>query len=276
MDNFSELVGGESWVAVDEATSADEKYKNFIDTYNKHYNDAFKLTSTRRKNQRKDPKPWIMPWLEDACERKNKAYHEKIANPSPENTSKYNKLKAFTDKHVNLGKKKFYSDYFEKHQTDSKLQWKIINSLLSRNIKHSKIGKIRDCEGNVATSPQAIADKFNDYFASIAGKLKSKIPQSVGDTGQFLSPGIENSIYIEPTTSAEVSQIIDDLKVKATADINVATIKTAKNSTPKFSQVIADIINTSLSDGVYPTDIKTAKVVPIHNPKMLSLSLEFK
>ena len=41
MNNFSELVGGESWVAVDEAKSADEKYEHFLDTYNKHYNDAF-------------------------------------------------------------------------------------------------------------------------------------------------------------------------------------------------------------------------------------------
>ena len=28
---FSELVGSESWVAVDEATSADEKYKKFLE-----------------------------------------------------------------------------------------------------------------------------------------------------------------------------------------------------------------------------------------------------
>ena len=199
-----------------------------------------------------------MPWLEDACERKNKAYHEKITNPSPENTSKYNNLKAFTDKHVNLAKKNCYSDYFEKHQTDYKQQWKLINSLLNRNIKHTKISKIRDCEGNVATSPQAIADKFNDYFANIAGKLKSEIPKNVGDTGQFLSPGIENYIYIKPTYSAEVSQIINDLKVKATTDINVATIKQANNSSPKFSQVIADSVNVS------PKHMKTAKVVPIH------------
>ena len=118
-----------------------------------------------------------MPWLEDACERKNKAYHDKIVNPSPENNFKYKNLKAFTDKHVNLAKKKFYSDYFEKNQTDSKLQWKMINSLLNRNNKHTKIGKIRDCDGNVATSSQAIADKFNNYFANIAGKLKTDLPK---------------------------------------------------------------------------------------------------
>ena len=112
-----------------------------------------------------------MPWLEDACSRKNDAYHQKIKNPCPENNTKYNKLKIFTEKQVNLAKKKFYSDYFKEHQADSKRQWQMINSLINRNSKHTKIDKIRDCEGNVATAPQAIAEKFNDYFANIAIKL---------------------------------------------------------------------------------------------------------
>ena len=46
----------------------------------------------------------------------------------------------------------------------------------------------------------------------------------MGDTGQFLSPGIENYVYSESTCSAEVSQIINDLKVKATTVINIGMI----------------------------------------------------
>ena len=46
----------------------------------------------------------------------------KNTNPSPENTAKYKKLKAFTEKHVTVAKNKLYTDYFEKHQADSKRQ----------------------------------------------------------------------------------------------------------------------------------------------------------
>ena len=69
-----------------------------------------------------------------------------------------------------MAKKIFYSDYFEEHQTDSKRQWQIINSLLNINEKSNKITKICDCDGSVATSPQQIADKFNNYFSNIAEK----------------------------------------------------------------------------------------------------------
>ena len=264
MDKFAKLIGDETWGAVDEVSSAEEKYKNFEHIYTKHYDKSFESKTIRRKNQRKNPKPWILPWLEDACCRKNKAYYEKITNPSSENNDKYVKLKKFTEKHVKLAKKKFYSEYFEKHQTDSKAQWQVINSLLNRNKKRVQIDKIRDIDGNVATAPQAIADKFNNYFANIAGKLKSKIPQNMGDACQFMDGITSNSIYLTPTNSTEISQIIDELKVKATADINIASIKAANNSTPKFSETIADIINRSLIEGVFPSLLKTAKVVPVH------------
>ena len=138
----------------------------------------------------------------------------------------------------------------------------MINSLLSRNKKRTQIDKIRDVDGNIATAHQVIADKFNNYFTNIAETLKSKIPQNMGDACQFMRGNstnygynkhfISNSIYLTPTNSTEISQIIDDLKVKATADINVASIKTAKNSTSKFSETIADIINSSLIEGVFP------------------------
>ena len=205
-----------------------------------------------------------MPWLEDACARKNDAYYEKVANPSPENLAKYSKLKKITDKHIDLAKKKFYSDYFKEHQTDSKRQWQMINSLLNRNKKHINISKIRDCDGNVATSSQDIADKFNSYFANIAEKLKTKLPNSMSDAG--INIGLQNpkSIYLKPTNSTEVSLIIDNLKVKATSDINVVSIKKAKENSSKFSEVISDVINTSLTEGIFPTTMKTAKTVPIH------------
>ena len=140
----------------------------------------------------------------------------------------------------------------------------MINSLLNRNRKHQKIEKIRDTNGNVATSPQSIANKFNEYFANIAGKLEEKLPQSTTNPEQFFSPSISNSIYLNLTNSTEVSNIINELKVKATSDINVATIKAADKSNSKFSEVVADIINSSLTEGVFPKNFKTAKTVPIH------------
>ena len=106
----------------------------------------------------------------------------------------------------------------------------MINSLLNRSKKRIEIDKIRDCDGSVATSPQIIADKFNNYFSNIASKSKEKIPPGgTFDTGQNMGPSIPNSIYLRPTNEMEIGEIIDDLKIKATSDTNIATMKRLKN-----------------------------------------------
>ena len=41
MELFAELLGDETWGTVGNFASADEKYEQFIEIYNKHYNHAF-------------------------------------------------------------------------------------------------------------------------------------------------------------------------------------------------------------------------------------------
>ena len=101
---------------------ASEKYDKFNEIYMKHYDTAYPLKSkrSRRKNERTDPKPWILPWLETACARKNTSYFLKITKPTPENIATYDRLKKFCEKHVERAKKKYYKKEFEKYQDCSK------------------------------------------------------------------------------------------------------------------------------------------------------------
>lgn len=262
MATFTELINGENWDTVYAEKTTEEMFETFLDKYNQHYDTAFPESSVRRKYERKNPKPWILPWLEEACARKQKFHHDYVVDPTPENEKKYKKMKKFTDKHVKKAKSKFYNDYFVKHKGDSRRQWQLLNSLLNRKRKRLKIDKIRDCDGNVYSSPQTIAQKFNDYFVNMAGKLKTGDDNS-DEFSTFLENSVENSIYLSPTNETEVSSIIKQLKVKATSDTNIAAVKKADESR-NFSRVVAEIINSSLVSGVFPSRLKTAKVVPIH------------
>ena len=80
-------------LAFDDSLDSNTQCNKFIGTYNEHYDTAypFKSKSIRRRNERKNSKPWILPWLEDACARKNKLYHDFVKNRSPQNKAKYDK-----------------------------------------------------------------------------------------------------------------------------------------------------------------------------------------
>ena len=84
------------------------------------------------------------------------------------------------------------------------------------------------------------------------------------DSINFLNSSTLNSIYLQPTNSTEISDIIKALKVKATADINVASIKQADKASTKFSEIMAHVINASLTEGCFPTAMKIATTIPIH------------
>ena len=58
----------------------------------------------------------------------------------------------------------------------------MINGLLNRKKNRVNIRKLIDDDGNIANTPAAIADNFNEYFANIATNLKTKIQMKWNNT----------------------------------------------------------------------------------------------
>ena len=136
---------------------AEQKYYNFIDIYTKHYNTAYPdKIRQKRKNERNNPEPWITPWLEDACNRKNRLYYEFVSKPTAANKMKYTKMKNFVEKHIKKTKNKYYSKYFEQYKCDSRKQWSMINNLLNRNRKTAAVKKLIDKDGNIVRDEMVV------------------------------------------------------------------------------------------------------------------------
>ena len=268
LSNFHELLRTESWDTVTDATDTQTKYDNFIEIYSNHYSTAFPKTAPKRKNQRKTPKPWILPWLEDACSRKNKLYYEYVKSPTAANKKVYDKIKAFTTKHINLAKNKYYAHLFNKYRDNSKKQWQTINTLLNRLKPKTTNIRLKDDNGNVTNNSTLVAEQFNRYFTTIADRLKThtdtdELPNSNYNYKSTMTNENPNSIFLNPSSSSEVENIIDSLKVKATSDSDIRALKTA-SLIPSFNTVLSEVINSSFEHGVFPSQLKVAKVVPIH------------
>ena len=70
------------------------------------------------------------------------------------------------------------------------------------------------------------------------------------------------SIYLEPVTSVEIDQIIKELKNGAPgcADINAFVLKDTRQS---INRPVCYLCNLSLSEGVFPKELKLANVLPL-------------
>ena len=268
---FRQLINDETWEeALSENLDADSAYNKFNDIYTKHYNSAYPLRTERirRKNERQDPKPWILPWLEDACARKNDLFHKFVNEPTPENKTKYEKLNDFCAKHVDMSKAKYHKSYFEKHKENSRKQWQMINSLLNRNKKGKvHINKLIDANGCTTSKSEEISESFNKYFCNIASNLK-EASSYTGDIEnnaycEFLKRPVNNSMHLDDTDASEVYSIIKNFKNKATRDTKIGALKIA-NESYAFTNALAGVINKSFLQGIFPSELKIAKVTPIY------------
>ena len=265
--NFKELIQAESWDNVLNESDANSQYEKFCEIYTSHYNSAYPLIKNRprRKNERKNSKPWILPWLEDAIDRKQRLYHKFVKTPTPDNDAMYKKLEKFCEKHVDIAKKKYYKKFFDQHKDNSRKQWQMINSLLNRGSKKSDTIKLHDDEGNLINSPMHVATRFNDFFTNIASNLKAetRLTFDPGGFEEFLRQSSPNSMHLKPVQSPEVHEIIKNFKNKSTLDSKISALKIA-NESFLFTEIITKIVNTSFEQGEFPKGLKLARVVPIH------------
>ena len=265
--SFKNDISRVNWDFLLEEDSADEKFTLFETKYHEIYDKNFPI-KTNKPRKRKCDKPWILSWLQCACDRKNRYYKEYVKHPTPENKLRYTKIKKFVAKHIKKSKRVYYENYFKKYSDDGRKKWQMINSLLNRN-KKSRVGitKIKHND-TMLTDPKDIAQTFNDFFCNVAQRLKD------GDrTAGALDRGRPPELTIDSSqrnlidmldiecTNFEIEKYISSLKNKATSDLAIQPLKFVNSI---ISPVLCHLISASLLQGVFPSRLKVAKVIPLH------------
>ena len=109
-----------------------------------------------------------------------------------------------------------------------------------------------------------IANFFNNYFSSIGEKTQSKIRFSNKNYIDYPHGDNLNSFFITLTDSKEVISVISSLsdnKYSGPGSIPTRILKFLKKD---ISTHLVDIFNLFYSSWIYPTPLKTAKVITIH------------
>ena len=75
---------------------------------------------------------------------------------------------------------------------------------------------------------------------------------------------VNHSMYLKPITCDEVREIIDNLDNKFSSgdnDISNVIVRLSSNVTIPY---LTQIINLSFEEGIFPNDLKKAKVIHLH------------
>ena len=114
--------------------------------------------------------------------------------------------------------------------------------------------------GDTITNPYA--NTFNNYFASIAETTK-KTKYSHKHFSDYLANENRNTIFLQPTDKGEIANIIPSLNSNKASGPNIIPYRILLLLKNEISKQLADLFNLSFMTGVFPSVLKTAKVVPV-------------
>ena len=230
-----------------------------------------KYTTTKRVklNKHKHKKtPWITNDIIQSIKQRDKL-HLKWKRSQPNTPEKQNlkiNISTYTKiikKNIRKAKTDYYARTFQQHQNDPKKTWEKINEFLNRKpIKDSTIEHL-NISGTQMTDPQSITDSLNSYFINIGQKLASTISTPQNAYKQYLPHMNTPAFNFHTITEHDTIKLIDSLssKYSSTSDkINTLLLKSLKH---ELSLPICIITNQIITTAIFPTALKTAKVIPI-------------
>ena len=213
-------------------------------------------------------KPWITLGLQKSISVKNKLLKKFINKKDPilkeEFHTNYKKYRNLLSTLMKKSKQAYYDKYFERNWNNIKNTWKGIKSLISLKTVASNVPTVLSLDnGDTITNPYDIANTFNNYFASIAETTKRSIKYSHKHFSDYLSNESDSTIFLQPTDKEEIANIISSLNSSKASGPNSIPYRILFLLKNEISKQLADLFNLSFMTGVFPSVLKTAKVVPV-------------
>ena len=158
----------------------------------------------------------------------------------------------------------YFRKIFNEHNSSSKALWSTFGKILnSKKIKHKKIATINS-NGIKQTDPQSISDTFNKFFSEIGGKLANKFSNdNNSDFKNYLGAAVSHSMLLYKTTQTEILETIKSLKNTNSTGYDDISTKFVKLAAPLLAPALEKLFNLAISTGVYPNNLKIAKVIPV-------------
>ena len=122
------------------------------------------------------------------------------------------------------------------------------------------------CNDKTFTDPNQICEVFNEHFVSIGPKLAEEIPANVTGHSHLDYLTIQNhehSFQFQETNTSAVFSLLSKLcKSKATG-LDRISAKLLRVFPDLIAESLCAIFNRSINTGIFPTDWKCSKVIPL-------------
>ena len=144
-----------------------------------------------------------------------------------------------------------------------KKSWGIIKQIINRNQKPHIQNRFKIGDNLITSDKNIICNRFNDFFVNIGPTLAKSIPKVNESPLSYMGNRLIESIYLEPVTENEINTLNKALKDTATGFDNMNSMS-LKISSEILIKPLTHICNLSLTQGIFPSQLKIANVIPLY------------
>ena len=168
---------------------------------------------------------------------------------------------------IRQSKRDYYANFFEENKSDTKKTWEGIRNIVNISKKNRVVPVQIKYNNEIKTDKSDMAHSFNEFFVGIGNMVENKIPKSKKHFSEFLGNSSPNTIFLKPVEIEEVFCMILKLKPSKACGPNSIPSSLLKTHSASLSEPLKEILNMSLTEGIFPDLLKDADVCPIYKKK---------
>lgn len=193
------------------------------------------------------------------------------------NMQKYKNYITIYKSIVKQAKSHFWKNKFELTKHDMKETWKNINIVLNRTKNKHNFPDIFHLNDTKITDHLEIANQFNKYYVNVGPTLANQVDNFPGSYSDYLHQNnYPHSLYFEPSSPNEILNIIKCMKPKTSCGYDNISPKLVTKSTFVICELLSYIANLSMQQGIFPSLMKIAKVIPIYKKNDISQLINYR
>lgn len=252
------------WSLLYQFQETNDAYCYFLKIFKDLYDSSFPIQKTQTKLKTLNS-PWMSTSILVSSKRKQKLYEKYLKKKTHKNEIKYKRYKSIFQSICFKAKQNYYRNLVKRYKNDQRKIWKVINEMIYSNKiqTQSRLPRNLLFNGKRISGEVDISANLNYYFANIGKELASKIPtENTYTFSDFLEKQL-SEMSNEKLYDDELICAFQHLKSNKSCghdDISATVVKECLN---ELFFPLKYIFNLSLTNGIFPDDLKIAKVTPI-------------
>ena len=160
-------------------------------------------------------------------------------------------------------KSAYYRSKIASQNNNPKRAWKTINNLLGRSCNDTVINELK-INNNSITSPEEMADAFNEYCVQIGPNLACSLAVSDVTFDQFVSPTQSVMSRFRLASANKVFKLLNGLSTTKATGLDKISSSVLKAAASTIAPSLTYIFNNSILTCRFPFDWKMARLLPVY------------